>query len=283
MGNPTICFSCATGYVLDTVAAIQCLPVTNYSQSGCVVCPMGFILQPNSTNCIACDATCQRCMGTNTSICTSCQDGFYLNGSQCMACMQGCTSCTSGGLCNTCGAGFVAVRTLLGNSLNGQPPVTQCTPCLAPCRECQGRPDICFTCMPYYALIGGKCIYMQFYNVSVTVNSTLTNFLNNYANFTQQIANSVDPQGTLGYGIIFPYYLMSNSANSITYMTLISSICVNESLCTQDEGNSIGNLAKQSVIGNLSVIAASVNGVNFDNNDTNTTNTTNATCPPGCL
>ena len=137
--------------------------------------------------------------------------------------------------------------------------------------------------MPYYALIGGKCIYMQFYNVSVTVNSTLTNFLNNYANFTQQIANSVDPQGTLGYGIIFPYYLMSNSANSMTYMTLVSSICVNRSLCAQNEGNSIGNLAKQSVIGNLSVIAASVNGVNFDNNGTNTTNTTNATCPPGCL
>ena len=89
--------------------------------------------------------------------------------------------------------------------------------------------------------MGGKCLSPHFYNVTITTNTSLSNFINNYANITQQLVNSVDPQNTQGYALLFPYLFIDNG-NNIIYMALMSSLCQSGTECARDELDNANNV-----------------------------------------
>lgn len=88
--DPTMCFSCASGYSFDVAAPNRCLPQIDCSQ-GCVTCPASYMLT-NASICQACNQTCLTCSLTQPNMCTSCFPGLYVNNNgQCVQCMVGCT------------------------------------------------------------------------------------------------------------------------------------------------------------------------------------------------
>ena len=68
--------------------------------------------------------------------------------------------------------------------------MSQCTKCVFPCQECTGVADYCRSCQGDYFLLGGKCIYKDYYYVNMTLKANSTFFLLKYANLTTGIVNS---------------------------------------------------------------------------------------------
>lgn len=61
----------------------------------CTSCLNGFTL--NGNVCLQCQnpSICQTCSSTNTSNCTSCINGYYANGGVCLQCPLGCDTCNA--------------------------------------------------------------------------------------------------------------------------------------------------------------------------------------------
>lgn len=113
--NDTYCTACSTGYIID-VSFKTTLPgkCTN-------VCPTGTVNDTGNAfggGC-RCNTTCKTCQ-TTLSYCTSCNSpqflqnnqcvnscssGFFVNGTNCAACVANCSSCTSSS-CSACGNGM---------------------------------------------------------------------------------------------------------------------------------------------------------------------------------
>ena len=116
-GNPSICLTCAYGYLPSTASLQGCVPnlgCNNASLSNCAYCPYGYAMINSNTNtninqtCVACSSNCTRCLNNNPTTCTACTPGYYLNSnSSCVACIGGCVSCTSPSICLACGYGYI--------------------------------------------------------------------------------------------------------------------------------------------------------------------------------
>ena len=123
-------------------------------KKNCFECPLGYFLTGNTT-CTLCNLAagmlyCSSCV--NTTTCSSCFSGYYLNqtSSLCFKCdylMEGCSTCANATYCYECNSNYLI------NLAN-----RQCQTCAnnqTGCLTC--NTTTCLTCMPEYYLLAGVC------------------------------------------------------------------------------------------------------------------------------
>lgn len=211
--NPSSCTSCLAGYAFVPTSN-SCTAVSTCT-GGCTVCPYNYVL--NNQQCLQCGNTaCSRCSVTNLNACTTCYDGFYLNGTTCSACPAGCSTCSNPQNCLSCSSGYTAqVQTIATQ--------TSCVKCQSPCAQCIGNAQTCTTCMAGFTLNGWKCVSNFNFGFSIVLGTTLSAFYTNYASFLTALIQTVG----------------SNNFNTITLGTIASgSVVVNGNLNTDSQSDS---------------------------------------------
>lgn len=179
--NNAQCTSCLAGYFYSQSAS-SCMPIVDCN-GPCSVCPFNYLL--SNQQCIQCgNNQCARCQATNLSICTTCYDGSYLSSGACLTCPTGCSTCVNQNNCITCSPGYISQI---------QPITTQtlCAACQPPCAQCIGNTQTCTVCQLGFTLIGWKCVSTFNFGFTVTLNTNLTFFYENYAKFLNSIGNDV--------------------------------------------------------------------------------------------
>lgn len=105
----------------------------------------------NVTTCATCVAFIPGCLYcTSTSVCLSCQSGYYQSGNTCIACngIAGCLDCSGSAYCNLCSDSFyLSAADHLCYSCNST--LTGCIAC--------SSSTTCKACLGNYALSGGVC------------------------------------------------------------------------------------------------------------------------------
>ncbi|KCV67773.1 serine/threonine protein kinase [Fonticula alba] len=192
-GSATACTACPNGRYLQGSACVsacasnrflsgsECLPCSNNcatcatSAGNCTSCPSGQYLQGGACVSDCADGHCATCTGSATT-CTGCPSsrylqggscvaacsaGYFLNGSNCLACSSACKTCAgSATACTSCPA---------GQYLQGSACVTACAsthfqsgssclPCDANCKTCSGSAGNCTGCPSGEYLQGGACV-----------------------------------------------------------------------------------------------------------------------------
>lgn len=200
----SICLSCAQGLVLrdstclstscsvlycafcsNSFTCVQCLPTFILTSNSCA-CQLNFTpTPPNSpnstclctTNCSIC--TVPNCIGcTNSSICTTCANGFTLtNTGNCLACgILGCLTCSSNNFCGVCANNYSISTTgtcvlcpdqgcqSCQSNLNceycvaGYTLVSECSLCtISNCIACNST-NTCITCANGFNLVNNNCV-----------------------------------------------------------------------------------------------------------------------------
>jgi proprotein convertase subtilisin/kexin type 5 len=102
--------------------------------------------------CISFIAGCLYC--TSTSVCLSCQSGYYQAGNTCVACsgITGCLDCSGPSTCNLCSDAYYL------NSGDGLCYI--CNTTIAGCISCASQ-TTCKACLGNYALSGGNCTALK--------------------------------------------------------------------------------------------------------------------------
>jgi hypothetical protein len=211
--NASVCNSCVSGYTFSS-ATQGCISnvLSCNNGSNCTMCPFGYNLLSKgaSQTCVTCNSAsnCARCQPTNTSVCTSCSYGNYLNGGVCRACTTGCSNCLDINTCFRCINGYVASlpATLVTGSSNSPllvnevgtnnivyQPIT-CQKCVSPCAFCISSTTSCLTCVTGYTLLGTQCISNYNFGATVVFNTNPTNFVQNYYNLLANISATVSQQ-----------------------------------------------------------------------------------------
>ena len=80
----------------------------------------------------------------DTSICFSCQKGFYLLLFQCKPCPSGCNECSSSKICTSCNEGYYLSE-------------SSCNKCAVQCKICQDNGNKCTKCFDGYFLNNYQC------------------------------------------------------------------------------------------------------------------------------
>ena len=104
--KPSVCTSC---YYLWDLADSSCtLNLECNAFDNCTDCGQGggYILA--GFNCIKCPviANCKQCSQTNSSACSICDKGYFINDTICSACPSRCTTCKSDEICTGCAVGY---------------------------------------------------------------------------------------------------------------------------------------------------------------------------------
>ena len=111
--NIAVCEQCRLGFTFSGLVAststcnLQCLVENckkcfNGSGNFCEVCMDGFRKTP-SDSCEKCTVEgCKSCSTIATVCDQSCMDGYYWHNGKCEACLTGCKTCSSQGLCLAC-------------------------------------------------------------------------------------------------------------------------------------------------------------------------------------
>ncbi|EAR85857.2 transmembrane protein, putative (macronuclear) [Tetrahymena thermophila SB210] len=100
----------------------------------CTQCQQGYHFDFQENKCVFCQQSCDICADTST--CSQCIKGFYLNQGICQKCQSGCLDCKSENFCNACSQNYY-----LNNN--------QCQKCLPFCQDCQDG-QTCKQCLPGY-------------------------------------------------------------------------------------------------------------------------------------
>ncbi|XP_056146386.1 proprotein convertase subtilisin/kexin type 5-like [Lampris incognitus] len=143
-------------------------------------CPAGF--WGDRRRCKRCFSSCERCTGSRSDQCISCQPGYHLtegtkfctsscgdnyfldhDGNMCRKCSENCLKCTSSSICTeckpgtslqgnrcqrSCGPGFY--HNIQGNT---------CQPCHQACATCAGAGvEACNQCAEGYLMEGWRCV-----------------------------------------------------------------------------------------------------------------------------
>ncbi|KAL4468978.1 hypothetical protein ABPG73_019746 [Tetrahymena malaccensis] len=173
------CLSCNDGFFLLSGKCIQCqMPCSSCidTSNKCLKCVGNYKL--DSTNCIPiCDSTCQTCSKPyDSNSCTSCNDGFFLDGTRCKSCSSPCQKCdTLSTKCLSCTSNYSydssnfkcnpnchisckscslpndmnsCLSCYEGAFLNG----SQCQQCTSPCKTCDQQSNRCQSCSENYSL-----------------------------------------------------------------------------------------------------------------------------------
>lgn len=207
--TPTHCVTCLLGYLPTGTFSCQNNTSCN-STNPCETCPLGFILSNGA--CVNCAASfCDRCSYQNSSICTVCSKGYYLgSNSICTQCPGNCLTCSSAFNCLSCSSGFVLSNSLVTAN-------TSCVACQSPCATCVQTPTTCLTCIGGTTLVGWACVTNVNYGFSVTLNTPIATFNQNYTKFLLALAAQVD----------------SSNVNTVTINSIVNgSVIVNGNVST---------------------------------------------------
>ncbi|KAG9280998.1 proprotein convertase subtilisin/kexin type 5-like [Astyanax mexicanus] len=162
-----VCAKCREGYKLQNGLCLTEL------------CGSGQVQDPDSGECIDCEAGCKTCSADDPEYCTSCADGYFLYRHQCrrhcpqrsyeergrglcMSCPDPCSDCRSETLCLACQPGHFLHN---GACVKECPQDTfgdargwRCQPCHSSCLTCHG-PGVrdCDRCSGWNRPIYGKC------------------------------------------------------------------------------------------------------------------------------
>lgn len=99
----------------------------------------------DSQNCVKCEYPCYTCSDSTTT-CSSCVDGFYLEGTKCLPCGANCLQCNSAEDCTLCNSTYY--------SLNGV-----CVGCNESCHICHDSTNNCDVCKDgYYFNAFHRCV-----------------------------------------------------------------------------------------------------------------------------
>ena len=146
--------------------------------------------------CINCPTGCATC--TNGTLCTSCIQGYYLNGMLCTNCMPVCKTCDDSTSCSSCNNNLIISGTVCTcpTSQVLDPSTTTCIACTAfdtNCQTCDYNPSgynpssptpiVCSVAMIGYfvqgngttAACGSYCDYCTSNSVCTTCQSTFFN------------------------------------------------------------------------------------------------------------
>lgn len=169
---------CGLGYFSDTNGVCQTCPSTCIqcnSLTSCITCVNGNYLN-GASMCVACAGSCKTCQGTSTTCLScngvlllqsgtcvaSCSSGYFLTGTTCQACPNGCTTCDSS-TCLTCSPGYRFRGNICVNPCGDgyyASSATQCLACSSTCATCSSSPA-CDTCKPGYVQSGTSCLPCQ--------------------------------------------------------------------------------------------------------------------------
>lgn len=137
----TTCMKCvSTAYLNANDTCTLCpLSCASCSEEGCSACQEGFYFQAGE--CLACGiADCLACSGSD--VCTQAAYGFYVANGIIERCPVGCSACKSATVCTGCSSSYFL------NALE------QCQPCVGGCSTCLTQ-SYCLGCAQSYALSSG--------------------------------------------------------------------------------------------------------------------------------
>lgn len=85
---------------------------------------------------------------TADGLCQTCTSGFFSKDGTCIACHASCTTCTDSTFCTSCSTGYY-------NATNANLGV--CAACPVGCSACTSS-TVCSTCVSRYRLSGSTCV-----------------------------------------------------------------------------------------------------------------------------
>lgn len=172
------CYSCTDG---TTNSCTSCIAPTVKVNTSCASsCTPGYF---NSSGvCMQCTSPCSTCVNTSTT-CQSCNNGSYLNGTNCASscsgltgyfadnstwtctqCSSNCTNCSlSSSNCTACASGYFFVSGTSGTCTQSCPSGTAklsstvCTCDYTKCKTCSGTTTTCTSCDINLYLLNNVC------------------------------------------------------------------------------------------------------------------------------
>ncbi|CAL9697512.1 unnamed protein product [Knipowitschia caucasica] len=177
------CLPCARNCELCTDANLCAKCQDRYRlQSGrCqqAVCDIGQVQDPDTGECVGCEAGCSACSTENRAICNSCSDGYFLfrykcrrhcpqrtyadpERRTCVSCPAPCTDCSSSSTCLSCLNGYflngVACVKQCPQQTFGDTSGWRCQTCHSSCLSCRDAgPSDCELCQGGTSPVGGQC------------------------------------------------------------------------------------------------------------------------------
>ncbi|KAL4503914.1 hypothetical protein ABPG72_022544 [Tetrahymena utriculariae] len=178
------CLSCQDGYFFTSNTCQKCKQPCQTCQDQsdkCLSCiTSDFTYDASQFKCTSsCHSSCKTCSGPSQSNCTSCFDSFYLDNSQCKACLSPCDNCTkSQDNCTSCINGYTLNTnkceiTCDSSCQTCSAPKNpnnctsckdgfylnkgQCKSCQSPCSKCSNAETQCTDCIPNYKLESNQC------------------------------------------------------------------------------------------------------------------------------
>ena len=211
------------------------------------ICPQGYMLQFGG--CYACQGNCATCE-TETSTCTGCKTGFYLNptNSVCQACPVGCKTCSSTSNCYTCSTGF----TLVATSASVQ---KTCKACQSPCATCYGQTDRCITCVSGYSLNGWACQTSYTLVAQITMDTTFATFFssgNGYVTYVQQLQTATNSASASD---VLTTSMVNGSVNSNSAINIPDS---SDNSATLSAYNGLNSLLSSGNIGGATILSYTI-------------------------
>ena len=107
-------------------------------------CNYNQFLNPTTSICDTCPSLCNTC--SNSTTCTSCPNGFYLNTGVCISCQPQCTACVSSTNCSSCSAPYFFESSSYS-----------CVTCSGWCSQCNSASS-CLKCSSDYFLSNSICV-----------------------------------------------------------------------------------------------------------------------------
>lgn len=147
--SATACATCNATTNYRSLNSSRCKPLAGYYDNG----TNNPVAQPCSSPC----ATCQ----TTATYCTSCVTGYYLKGSQCLACnsaMIFCNVCNNASYCILCASGTSGPSCTNCTSSEYPSPINgaciTCSSVITNCQSCSSNTS-CLLCQNNYTLYSG--------------------------------------------------------------------------------------------------------------------------------
>ncbi|EAR86012.1 leishmanolysin family protein (macronuclear) [Tetrahymena thermophila SB210] len=149
---------CGEGQVWDGARCVYNCPsgqFKNFDNTCKPTCPYKQYGDQATGSCVLCSVNCSACFGPSYNQCLSCNDGYSLQGNQCVdtTCHSSCQSCSgpNSNQCTSCPA---------GQYLDSR---KTCQPCQYPCENCFNSATECTTCGQGYEMdkFIGKCVSMN--------------------------------------------------------------------------------------------------------------------------
>ena len=138
-----IAFGRSTGdlIVIGDDGTVQEGSINEYS-----LCAFKTFYDSSNDACQDCNAACQSCY-TGPDQCYNCNAKFYLEGTQCKACMPGCDNCTNAATCTACDApnNWILVNDVCECAQKFFQDNDQCAACIVGCLTCNNQ-NTCETC-----------------------------------------------------------------------------------------------------------------------------------------